>query len=238
MISVTSINGETYKLAARSAVQLLSGRGTYGNGSIDWEQEGLTLAEIMAQLPKVPEDVLAAWVDGCLLPLDAFISRDCTIAWVRASDADGQALLGRTGAFLLAYGLASLRKGYQRLGGGLTADGAYYDFRPPSGGIAEADLADCQRAVAQAIAGDVPIMAKKVSYYEAIKHFGLLGEDDILRRIEENDDGGAVSLRVLGDFAELDTGFLVRDLQKMQGFQVAGWAKTDKGCRLVGRLPL
>lgn len=237
MLEVTLLpQGEVVKLATRSAVQLVSGRGTYGNGSIDWEQEGLKITEIMAQLPQTPEDVLAAWVDGQVLPLDAFISRDCTLAWVMTSDADGQAMLRRTAVFLLAYGLTSLQRGYQRLGGGITEDGAYYDFLTPAGGIAETDLADCQRAVAQAVAGNESIVTKKVPYYEAIKHFAQLNETDILRRIEENDDGGAVSLQVLGKFAELDGGFLVRDLQKLQGFQVTGWERTGESCRLVGKL--
>ena len=238
MLEVTLSQGKVYQLPTRSPVQLVSGRGTYGNGSIDWEQEGLTIAEIIAQVPDAPEGILAALVNGRLLEVERFVSHNCIIEWVTAADELGRAMLTRSGIFLLAYGLSSLHRGYQRLGGGLREAGlCYYDFLPPADGVSEQDLAACRRAVAQAVASGEPIKAKKLAYYPAVDYFEQLGEADILRRIEENDDGGAVSVQMWQDFAELDTGMLVKDLRWLEQFQVLSLEQAGAVCRLTGKLP-
>ena len=75
MINIVLKNGKQYSFVTSESVELVHGRGTYGNGSIDWIKEQISLAEIAKQIG--PKDALAAEVDGNLLSLDATITSDC-----------------------------------------------------------------------------------------------------------------------------------------------------------------
>lgn len=236
MLKITLPQGKIYHLAVKSSVELVHGRGTYGNGSIDWGKEGLTVAEIIAQIAEAPADVLAVLIEDKLCMPSTFITEDATIQWVTAKDALGKDLRRRTGIFLLGYGLNSLHRGYRRLQGGVDGEMLYYDFLPPEDGITNKDFQACQTQVAQALQSGETIKPRKVSYYEAMKYFDEQGEENIKQYIEENDDGGAVSLQTFGAFAQLDTGVLLADLQQIQDLRVVSLEKTAKGCRLIGKL--
>lgn len=214
-------------------MQLVNGRGTYGNGSIDWGQEGLTVGEILARTGVVRDErVLAAFVNGELVTLDKFISHDCQLIPVTAKSEEGWALLQRTAIFLLAYSIVSLGRGYQRLGGGRVAKRVYYDFLPPEQGITSADWTDSQRIMEQALAAKMSITAKKLSYYSAVHHFERLGEREILRRLEYEDDGGAVSVQIMGDFVEPDTGVVLSSLEDLSMVRLLDMEAQERGWRI------
>ena len=89
MLNITLTDGRQFQLETVSPVALKN-EGTYGNGSIDWEDEGLYLYDIAAQIGI--EGALAALVDGQLTPLTVFIKKDCTLQYVMADDEIGKAL--------------------------------------------------------------------------------------------------------------------------------------------------
>ena len=237
MLRVTLTPGKVYELRAKSPVQLVSGRGTYGNGSIDWGPEGLTVAEILAQTGAAQgQRVLAALVDGQLVRKDAFITRDCQLEAVTAESAAGRAMLARTGMFLLAYGVSGLGKDYQRLGGQADAERFYYAVRPAGQGISAADLAAVQGRIDQALAEGWPITARKLPYQRAVRYFKEQGEDDILRRLAKADDGGAVSVQLMGDFCEPGEAQLVESMADMQPVQIMEAEDCGRFWRIWARL--
>lgn len=235
MINVMLKSGEQYSFIKRNSVELVHGRGTYGNGSIDWEKEQISLAEIAQQTNQ--EGVLAAEVNGRLLPLEATITKDCVINFITSADPQGQEIIHRTGMFFLAYGFSLIPKKLQRLGGGVEQDKIYYDFVLPKDEVlTNDDLKAAEAVILQLLKNSRTIMLRKLPYFTVIKNLSALSEDYMIRSIVEHDDGGPVEMNVSGDFYELSHGLLLRDASIIRMIKLLGLERTEMGYRVYAEV--
>lgn len=235
MINITLKNGMQYSFATSESVKLVHGRGTYGNGSIDWIKEQISLAEIAKQIGQ--KDALAAEVDGKLLPLNTSTTSDCVIDFITAADQRGQEMIQCTGMFYLAYGFSLLPKKLQRLGGGMEQNKIYYDFALPGDEVlTDGDLKLTEEIILNLLDDAQPIRLCKLPYFQVVKRLTDLSEFYMIRYINEHDDGGPVEMNVSGDFYELSQGLLLYDASIIKMIKMLGLEKTEIGYRVYAEV--
>lgn len=217
MLHITLTDGRQFQLETVSPVALKN-EGTYGNGSIDWEDEGLYLFDIAAQIGV--ENALAALVNGELLPMNTFVKKDCTLEYVMANDEIGKGMIDRTVLFLTAYGIKSLNKTCKRIEGRIEDDRVYYDFAAEGGAFTAEELQQAEHAIAQAISANYSAGCRKFPYYTSKKELLAQGETYILEYIDLHDDYGPVSMQVMDNFADLDQGLLLGNLSILKEVQL------------------
>lgn len=229
MLHITLTDGRTFELETVSPVALKN-EGTYGNGSIDWEDEGLYLYDIAEQIGVT--GALAALVNGQLTPLNVFIKKDCTLQYVMADDEAGKAMINRTALFLTAYGIKSLEKPCKRIKGKVENNTVYYDFELQENSFfTETDLAQAEQAIANAIAQNYAIGRRKFPYYTAKKELLNQGETYLLSYIDANDDYGPIVMQVMNNFADPEQGLLLNDLSILKAVHLT--QKLQDGvCRI------
>ena len=209
MLNITLTDGRQFQLETISPVALKN-EGTYGNGSIDWEDEGLYLYDIAAQIGI--EDALAALVNDQLMPMTSFIKKDCTLQYVMADDETGKAMIDRTALFLLAYGIKSLDKPCKRIKGTVDNGAVYYDFAVEGASFTAEELQQAEAIIAEAIQANYPMGSRKFPYFKSKKELIATGETYVLDYIDAHDDYGPVVMQVMNNFADLDQGLLLGDL--------------------------
>ncbi len=230
------IDGNSYKLATKPSLELVAGRGTYGNGSIDWGKEGLSLAEIAHLTGKAAS--LAAEINGQCLPLTQLITDDCKIRFITENDIEGEQLIYRTGIYLLAYGTAISHNGYIRKGGGIKEKEIYYDFIIDKYTPSKINLSLIEETINEVLCSEKRILPKKYPFYDAVELFTRQQEWWILKQIQNRDDGGPVSLQMLDTFAEIDSGFMLYELKKMKNVKPLYVDYAEKVCRVYGEILL
>lgn len=234
MLHITLTDGRQFQLETVSPVALKN-EGTYGNGSIDWEDEGLYLFDIAAQIGV--ENALAALVNGELLPMNTFEKKDCTLEYVMADSEIGKSMIDRTVLFLIAYGIKSLGKACKRVEGRIESGKIYYDFIPEDSAFTAEELQQAERAIAQAISANYPVGCRKFPYYTSKKELLAQGETYLLDYIDLHDDYGPVSMQVMDNFADLDKGLLLGDLSILKKVQLTQELNGDV-CRISANVTL
>ena len=234
MLNITLTDGRQFQLETVSPVALKN-EGTYGNGSIDWEDEGLYLYDIAAQIGI--EGALAALVDDQLTPLTVFIKKDCTLQYVMADDEIGKAMIDRTALFLLAYGIKSLDKPCKRVKGTVADGNVFYDFAVDGGAFTNDELQQAEAHIAQAIAANYPMGCRKFPYFKSKKELLSQGETYILDYIDEHDDYGPVVMQVMNNFADLDQGLLLGDLTLLKAVHLTQETQGNI-CRIAASVEL
>ncbi len=234
MLNITLTDGRQFQLETVSPVALKN-EGTYGNGSIDWEDEGLHLYEIAAQIGI--EGALAALVNGQLSPMTAFIKRDSTLQYVMADDETGKAMIHRTALFLLAYGIKSLATPCKRVKGTVDNGLVYYDFVVEGNQFSAEALKDAESAILSAISSNYPVGSRKFPYFKSKKELLATGETYLLDYIDEHDDYGPVVMQVMNNFADLDQGLLLGDLSILKAVHLTQ-EPQDGFCRVYATVEL
>ncbi len=234
MLNITLTDGRQFQLETVSPVALKN-EGTYGNGSIDWEDEGLYLYDIAAQIGI--EGALAALVDGHLTPMNVFIKKDCTLEYVMANDETGKAMIDHTALFLLAYGIKSLAKSSKRVKGIVENGQIYYDFIIDGNRFTEEELRQAEAAITNAIQANYAINRRKFPYFTSKKELLNAGEIYMLEYIDKHDDYGPVVMQVMNSFADLDQGLLLGDLSILKAVHLTQETQ-DNICRVYAKVEL
>lgn len=235
MLHVQLTNGQAFQLETISPVALKN-EGTYGNGSIDWEDEGLYLYDIAAKIGV--KDALAALVNGQLLPLNTFIKRDCTLQYVMAEDEIGKDMIDRTALFLLAYGIKSLGRSTKRVQGVVENGTIYYDFILDNAALFSAEeLQQAEQHIANAIAANYPVGSRKFPYYSSKKELLHAGETYLLQYIDAHDDYGPVVMQVMEHFADPDHGLMLSDFSVLKNIHLTQ-TKVGECCRVSATVEL
>lgn len=228
MLNITLTDGRQFQLETISPVALKN-EGTYGNGSIDWEDEGLYLYDIAAQIGI--EGALAALVNDQLMPMTSFIKKDCTLQYVMTNDETGKAMIDRTALFLLAYGIKSLSKPCKRIKGTVDNGAVYYDFAVEGTSFTTEELLQAEAMIAEAIQANYPMVSRKFPYFKSKKELLAAGETYILDYIDAHDDYGPVVMQVMNNFADLDQGLLLGDLSILKAVHLTQ-EMQDGICRI------
>lgn len=235
MLHVQLTNGQQFQLETVSPVALKN-EGTYGNGSIDWEDEGLYLYDIAAQIGI--KNALAALVDGQLTPLSTFIKKDCTLEYVMTEDEIGKAMIDRTALFLLAYGIKSLNRSSKRVQGVVENGTIYYDFLLEDTVLFSAEeLLQAEQYISKAIEENYPAGSRKFPYYSSKKELLNAGESYLLQYIDAHDDYGPVVMQVMEHFADPDHGLMLSDFSVLKGIHLTQ-TQVGEFCRVSAHIAL
>ena len=232
MLNITLTDGRQFQLETISPVALKN-EGTYGNGSIDWEDEGLYLYDIATQIGI--EGALAALVNNQLMPMTSFIKKDCTLQYVMADDETGKAMIDRTALFLLAYGIKSLDKPCKRIKGTVDNGAVYYDFAVEGASFTAEELQQAEAIIAEAIQANYPMGSRKFPYFKSKKELIATGETYVLDYIDAHDDYGPVVMQVMNNFADLDQGLLLGDLSILKAVHLTQELQ-DGICRIYATI--
>ncbi|HZU83746.1 MAG TPA: threonine--tRNA ligase [Polyangiaceae bacterium] len=157
--------------------------------------ERKTARELLLSAGKLDRDVIAVKYAGKTVdlhtPIDAS-SGDLTP--VRATDADGLAVIRHSTAHVMADAVQRLFPGTKVTIGPAIDDGFYYDFDKPGGGFTDEDLARIEQTMLDVIRKDSPFRRVVVTRDEAKRMFAAMGETYKLEIIDAIPPDEEVSL--------------------------------------------
>ncbi len=157
--------------------------------------EKKTPREILAAAGKLDKDVVAVKIGTRTVDLHTpvEVSADAMTP-IRATDADGLAVIRHSTAHVMADAVQRLFPGTKVTIGPAIEDGFYYDFDKPGGGFTEDDLRHIEATMAEVIKRDTPFRRAVVSRQEAKQMFSAMGESYKLEIIDAIPEGEEVSI--------------------------------------------
>jgi threonyl-tRNA synthetase len=137
----------------------------------------------------LPEQAIAARVDGELVDLSFVPGADAKVEPVLPSGDDGVHVLRHSAAHVMAQAVCDLWPGTRYAIGPPIEDGFYYDFELPRP-IAEADLERIEARMAEIVAADQPFVREELSREQALERFA---DQPYKREIVESLEEGEVA---------------------------------------------
>ncbi|HNX97681.1 MAG TPA: nucleoside kinase, partial [Candidatus Aminicenantes bacterium] len=162
--------------------------------------ENAPLVEALKDVPQ-PERVLAAKLDGRLVPLAFVPERDGRLEWVTYADREGREVYRRTLQFILAMAVRELYANSRLAIGHSLGSGIYYDLfldTPVNGEI----LGQIRRRMTEIVARNTPFVRRLVPRAEAAAFFTARAASDKVRLLE-NSDLDEVSIYENSGWAEI-----------------------------------
>jgi threonyl-tRNA synthetase len=159
--------------------------------------ERKTPREILSAAGKLDKDVIAVKLRGRTVDLHTPIDGStpaADMAPIRASDADGLAVIRHSTAHVMADAVQRLFPGTKVTIGPAIEDGFYYDFDKPGGAFTEEDLSRIEQVMLEVIKRDTPFRRAVVTRQEAKSMFAAMGESYKLEIIDAIPEGEEVSV--------------------------------------------
>jgi threonyl-tRNA synthetase len=159
--------------------------------------ERKTARELLTSTSKLDKDVIAVRVHGRIVDLHTPLDSNVTageLTPIRASDADGLAVIRHSTAHVMADAVQRLFPGTKVTIGPAIDDGFYYDFDKPGGGFTDEDLQRIEQVMRETIQRDTPFRRAVVDRDEAKRMFQAMGESYKLEIIDAIPEGEEVSL--------------------------------------------
>jgi threonyl-tRNA synthetase len=160
--------------------------------------ERKTSREILSAAGKLDKDVIAVKFRGHTVdlhtPIDAGTAAAAELVPVRATDADGLAVIRHSTAHVMADAVQRLFPGTKVTIGPAIEDGFYYDFDKPGGAFTDDDLARIEQVMLEVIKRDTPFRRAVVTRQEAKSMFSAMGETYKLEIIDAIPEGEEVSI--------------------------------------------
>jgi threonyl-tRNA synthetase len=136
-----------------------------------------TPREILSAAGRLDKDVIAVKYRGRAVDLHTPIEASASeITPIRATDADGLAVIRHSTAHVMADAVQRLFPGTKVTIGPAIDDGFYYDFDKQGGGFTDDDLRSIERAMLEVIKKDSPFRRVVVTRDEARRMFSAMGE--------------------------------------------------------------
>lgn len=236
MIHVLLNKKQEYALDVAHTVELFHGRGTYGNGSIDWDKPAITLENVAKQT--LQSHALIAAVDGQPCHLSRSIKTDCSVDFFDASSAPGKAAIFQTGIFLLGYGFHLSEKNLHPVKGGMDGDLIYYDFSNALSEITPDIIKAATIRMRSALANHYTVKPGILPFHQVCRELTSAGNVALIQEIESRDDGGPVAVYMMNDYWELDHGLLLYHLSIISSISVASIEPISSGVRVYGKIEL
>ena len=137
-----------------------------------------TPREILLVSGPLDRDVIAVKLRGKTVDLHTPVeATPSELTLIRASDADGLAVIRHSTAHVMADAVQRLFPGTKVTIGPAIDDGFYYDFDKPGGGFTEDDLRRIEQAMLDIIRKDSPFRRVVVTRDEAKRLFSAMGEN-------------------------------------------------------------
>jgi len=157
--------------------------------------ERKTPREILAAAGKLDKDVIAVKYRGRTVDLHTPVEATAAeLSPIRATDADGLAVIRHSTAHVMADAVQRLFPGTKVTIGPAIEEGFYYDFDKPGGGFTEEDLRRIEQVMLEVIKRDTPFRRAVVTRDEARMMFSAMGETYKLEIIDAIPPGEEVSV--------------------------------------------
>ncbi len=174
----------------------------------------------------LPDDVIAARVDGTLVDLSFTPGGDVSAEAVDVGSDDGLYVLRHSTAHVMAQAVCDLFPGAKYAIGPAIEDGFYYDFDLPSM-LAPEDLGRIEARMAEIVAADQPFVREALGREDALERFA--GQDykrEIIESLEEDEGASAdrVSIYRNGEWADLCLGPHVPSAGRLGAFKLLSLA--------------
>ncbi len=157
--------------------------------------ERQTPRELLASSGKLDRDVIAVKYRGRTVDLHTPVAATAAeLAPVRATDAEGLAVIRHSTAHVMADAVQRLFPGTKVTIGPAIEDGFYYDFDKPGGGFTDDDLRKIEQTMLDVVKKDSAFRRVVVSRDEAKKMFSAMGETFKLEIIDAIPPDEEVSL--------------------------------------------
>lgn len=213
MIEITlKENGEKYYFACdiNKNIELIGGT-VAGNGSIDWSNEGITLAKIAESiLAERADTVLAALVDDTAYPLDHIVTKNHVVKFIFPDDPLGKNMRHYYALFCSLKSVWLLDPAFLLLE--QKADDCGFSCRAKI----NTDFNDTagealKKQIAAEIKANDPIIQKCLPYYKAFPLLKASGSEKLVEQLlaEERYDG--LRLVMSGDFACYQENLTIND---------------------------
>jgi len=154
-----------------------------------------TPRELLTSAGKLEKDVIAVKLRGRTVDLHTPVDASAgDLTPIRATDADGLAVIRHSTAHVMADAVQRLFPGTKVTIGPAIDDGFYYDFDKPGGAFTDDDLGRIEQVMLEVIKKDTPFRRAVVSRDEARSMFSAMGETYKLEIIDAIPPGEEVSV--------------------------------------------
>lgn len=168
--------------------------------------EGATPRDILAgEKGKLPEEVVAARLDGVLIDLSRPLWQGGDLNPVTLGEAEGIDILRHSTSHVMAYAVRELFPDVKIAIGPSIENGFYYDFLVPTPFTPE-DLERIEGKMREIAGRDYPFERLEMSHGKALELFRESGETFKVEILEDMEEKGTVSLYRCGEFTDLCRG--------------------------------
>jgi threonyl-tRNA synthetase len=158
-----------------------------------------TPRELLAAQGKLADDVVAVRANGKIVDLHTPVDPTLALTPIRATDADGLAVIRHSTAHVMADAVQRLFPGTKVTIGPAIDEGFYYDFDKPGGGFTDDDLRKIEEVMGEVVKKNSPFRREVVSRDEARRTFSGMGEKFKVEIIDAIPEGEEVSIYRHGD---------------------------------------
>ena len=181
--------------------------------------------------------MLAAKVDGEIVPLDTVLSKDCSLTVLTFSDEEGREAYRHTASHVLAQAVLNIYPTAKLAIGPAIANGFYYDFEFKSP-IYKEDLEKIEWEMQRIIKADFPVVRKTMMRADAEKLLKKLKQPYKLELLRDIPEGEEISFYQQGNFIDLCCGPHLASTGKIKAFKLtsltgAYWRGNEKNKMLT-----
>ena len=211
---------------------------TFPDNSVKQFESGVTPLQIAESIsPRLAADVLAASVNDEEWDLTRPIAGDASVKLFKWDDPEGKHAFWHSSAHLLAEALQELYPGVKFGIGPAVENGFYYDIDPGEHTITSADFPKIEKKMLELARQKQEIKRADISKADALKLFGVRGEEYKCELISELEDGH-ITTYTQGSFTDLCRGPHIPTTAPIKAVKItslagAYWRGDEKRNQLV-----
>lgn len=174
------------------------------NGKTFSFEKGITFNEVLKDINKLTENIIAVKVNDKFLDLNERLDHNCSLEPVDVDSSEGEEILRHSASHVMAQAVLHLFLDAKFAIGPAIEKGFYYDFDIEHTFTLE-DLDTIENEMRRIVSQNLPFERKVLNKDEAIKFFNDRGQEykaEIIAEVEDN----VVSLYNQGDFVDLCRG--------------------------------
>jgi threonyl-tRNA synthetase len=206
---------------------------TYPDGRIEEMPRGIRASEIAQAIsPQFEKQLIAARVNDQLVDLEAALTEDASIVFIKRTDEDAHEILLHSTSHIMAQAVKRLYPAVKVTIGPSIENGFYYDFDIETP-FSDEQLLLIEAEMQKIVDEDLPVKRLEISRDEAIQRFEAMDESYKVEIISELPEGEVISAYEQGEFIDLCRGPHIPSTKRAGAFKllsVAGayWRGDEK----------